>query len=75
LEGDWLPGGVAGICEYAHKQGLLFGICFESEVVAPLSKIAGEHPDCLLQTDDGRWPVNTRVLNLSKPEVLCHFEE
>ena len=74
-EGDWLPGGIAGIRQYAHKQGLLFGLWLEPEAAGPLSKIAVDHPDWLLQTDGGRWPGNTRVLNLGKPEVERHFEE
>ncbi len=73
-EGDWLPGGLAGIREYAHRQGLLFGLWMEPEAAGPLSKIAQEHPDWLLQTDDGRWPGNTRVLNLGRPDVAQYFE-
>ena len=60
--------------EYAHKQGLLFGLWLEPEAAGSLSKIAQEHPDWLLQTDDGRWPGNVRVLNLGKEEVARHFE-
>jgi alpha-galactosidase len=74
-EGDWLPGGLAGIREYAHRQGLLFGLWMEPEAAGPLSKIAQEHPDWLLQTDDGRWPGNTRVLNLGRPDVARYFEK
>lgn len=74
-EGDWLPqGGLAAIRDYAHKQGLLFGLWLEPEAAGPLSKVANEHPDWLLQTDDGRWPGNTRVLNLGKEEAARHFE-
>jgi alpha-galactosidase len=69
-----LPGGLAGIREHAHRQGLLFGLWLEPEAAGSLSKIAQEHPDWLLQTDDGRWPGNVRVLNLGKEEVARHFE-
>jgi len=73
-EGDWLPGGLAGIRDYAHAQGLRFGLWLEPEAAGPLSKIAQDHPDWLLQTDDGRWPGNTRVLNLGLPAAAQHFE-
>ena len=74
-EGDWLPGGLAGIREHAHRQGMLFGLWMEPEAAGPLSKVAQEHPDWLLQTDDGRWPGDVRVLNLGKPEVAHFFED
>ncbi len=31
VEGDWLPGGMAGIREYCHSKGLLFGLWHEAE--------------------------------------------
>ena len=74
-EGSWLPGGLAGIREHAHRRGLLFGLWMEPEAAGPLSKVAQEHPDWLLQTDDGRWPGGVRVLNLGKPEVARFFED
>ena len=74
-EGSWLPGGLAGIREHAHRRGLLFGLWMEPEAAGPLSKVAQEHPDWLLQTDDGRWPGDVRVLNLGKPEVARFFED
>jgi alpha-galactosidase len=74
-EGAWLPGGLAGIREHAHRQGLLFGLWMEPEAAGPLSKVAQEHPDWLLQTDDGRWPGGVRVLNLGLPEVARFFED
>jgi alpha-galactosidase len=74
-EGDWLPGGLAGIRDYAHRQGMLFGLWLEPEAAGPLSKLAQEHPDWLLQTDDGRLPGNTRVLNLGRPDVARYFED
>jgi alpha-galactosidase len=74
-EGSWLPGGLAGIREHAHHRGLLFGLWMEPEAAGPLSKVAMEHPDWLLQTDDGRWPGGVRVLNLGKPEATRFFED
>jgi alpha-galactosidase len=73
-EGDWLPGGLAGIREHAHRQGLLFGLWMEPEAAGPLSRLATEHPDWLLTTDEGRLPGGARVLNLGRPEVAQHFE-
>lgn len=73
-EGDWLPGGLAGIREHAHRQGLRFGLWMEPEAAGPLSRLTAEHPDWLLSTDEGRLPGGSRVLNLGKPEVAQHFE-
>ena len=74
-EGDWLPGGMAGIREYAHQRGLLFGLWMEPEAVGEKSVLAQQHPEWLLTTDDGRRPGGARVLNLGHPEAARFFED
>ena len=74
-EGSWLPGGIAGIREHAHKRGLFFGLWMEPESVGEKAKIAEEHPDWLLITDEGRRPGGGCVLNLGKPEAARFFED
>jgi len=78
-EGDWLPGGLAGVREYAHKRGLFFGLWMEPEQVGSKSNLRKEHPDWLLTTDDGRQVGlgygGTRSLNLGHPEAAGFFED
>ncbi|MEI6914452.1 MAG: glycoside hydrolase family 36 protein [Armatimonadota bacterium] len=73
VEGNWLPGGMAGIREYVHKKGLLFGLWIEAEAISPASKLYKDHPDWVLTTDDKREiPL---ALNLAKPEVAKFVED
>ena len=37
-EGDWLPGGSAGIRNRCHKKGLLFGLWHEAESISKKSE-------------------------------------
>jgi alpha-galactosidase len=74
--GDWLPGGIAGVREYAHSKGMLFGLWMEPEVAGNSSHLAREHPDWSLVTDDGRpMAEHAMVLNLANPEAASFFEE
>ncbi|MHB0857695.1 MAG: glycoside hydrolase family 36 protein [Anaerolineae bacterium] len=74
-EGSWLPGGLAGIREYAHSKGMLLGLWMEPETMGIKSNLAAEHPDWFLTTDEDRLPGGVRALNLGKPEVAQFFEE
>ena len=77
FEGDWLPGGIAGIREHAHAKGMLFGLWVEAEQVGSRSRLRQEHPEWLLATDDGQqvsW-YNTWSLNLGHPEAAQYFED
>lgn len=67
-EGSWLPGGLAGIRQYIHDKGMLFGLWMEPETIAEKSKLSKEHPDWVIKTDDGRRAGETQ-LNMGKPEV------
>lgn len=72
-EGDWLPGGLAGIREYAHQRGLLFGLWHEAEAISNQSQLHQQHPEWALHTDDGRPCAET--LDLANPSAAAFFEE
>jgi len=71
--GDWLPGGLTGVRDYTHGKGMLFGLWHEAEAMSKTAKLYAQHPDWLLQTDDGRECGET--LNLAHPEAARYFEE
>jgi alpha-galactosidase len=54
VEGNWLPGGMAGLREYIHDRGMLFGLWMEPETMGSGSQLYKEHPDWALKTDNGR---------------------
>ena len=72
-EGSWLPSGVAGIREYAHRKGLLFGLWHEAEAISKNTRLYKEHPTWLLRTDDARECAET--LDLANPEATRYLEE
>jgi alpha-galactosidase len=72
-EGSWLPGGLAGIRDYTHKLGLLFGLWHEAEAISNTSDLRREHPDWVLHTDDGRPCAET--LDLANPQAAAFFED
>ena len=72
-EGAWLPGGLNGVREYAHNKKLLFGLWHEAEAIANKSKLAQQHPDWTLHTDDGRPLAET--LDLANPQAAAFFED
>lgn len=78
--GDWvvnqtkLPGGLAPLIEYAHKNGLKFGLWIEPEMVNPDSDLYRAHPDWVigapaLEPCLGRHQL---VLDLTRDEV-CDY--
>jgi alpha-galactosidase len=73
-EGNWLPGGMAGVREYVHKKGMRFGLWIEAEAVTSTSRLYKDHPDWVLTTDDGR-KVGNLALNLGKPKVAQYVED
>lgn len=73
FEGNWLPGGIAGIRDYVHNKGMLFGLWMEPETVMPRSKLFREHPDWVLKTDDGAQVSD--VLNLGSPDAAKYVED
>jgi len=72
-EGAWLPGGLAGVRDYIHKHGLLFGLWHEAEAIAPKSHLAEQHPEWTLRTDAGRIVADS--LNLARPDTAQFFAE
>lgn len=74
FEGDWLPGGMAGIREYVHGKGMKFGLWMETEAVSEDTKLYREHPDWILKTDDDRLPGGL-TLNLANPDAAKYVED
>lgn len=75
--GDWvaapdkLPNGLSALTDYAHQQGLKFGLWVEPEMICPDSELYRAHPDWALHMP-GIEPTTQRhqlVLNLAMPEV------
>jgi alpha-galactosidase len=44
-EGNWLPGGIGGIRDYAHNKKMLFGLWHESEALMKTSNTYKAHPE------------------------------
>jgi alpha-galactosidase len=75
-EGDWLPGGMAGLRHYTHEKGMLFGLWHVPESIHQTSKLFREHPEWELRTDgDRELAPKWKLLNLAKPDVARHFTE
>ena len=72
-EGDWLPGGLAGIRKRCHDKNLLFGLWHEAEGMSKNSRLRSEHADWHLQTDDDRQCGET--LSLANPDAARFLEE
>jgi len=72
-EGSWLPGGMAGVRDYTHRKGLLFGLWHEAEAVSPKSQLYKAHPEWVLRTDGSRECAG--ALDLANPEAAGFFEE
>jgi alpha-galactosidase len=77
FEGNWLPkGGVAGLREYAHKKGMLFGLWHAPEAIYFNTKLYRDHPDWELRTDGQReMTAEWKVLNLVIPEAAKYFTD
>jgi len=71
-EGDWLPGGLAGIRQYCHDKGLLFGLWHEAEAMTKGSRLFAEHPGWLLKNDEQECG---ETLDLANPDAAAFFEE
>jgi len=74
FEGGWLPGGMAGVREYVHDKGMMFGLWMEAEAIAEGSKLYRDHQDWLLRTDDGRI-AGAPALNLADSDAARYLEE
>ncbi|WP_334319000.1 alpha-galactosidase [Termitidicoccus mucosus] len=75
--GDWwpypkkLPRGLVGLAEAIAREGMLFGLWLEPEMISPDSELYREHPDwCLHVAGRSRSLVRSQlVLDFSRPEV------
>jgi alpha-galactosidase len=70
-EGSWLPGGIAGLRDYAHKKKLLFGLWHEAEAIVNTSSTYKAHPEWSTFNDTK----DMGALNLAKPEALKYFQD
>lgn len=73
FEGKWLPGGMKGLRDHAHKQGMLFGLWHEAEAISRKARLFEKHPDWILKTDAGRQCAET--LDLANPQAAKYFED
>lgn len=70
--GPWMPGGLLGCREHAHKLGLLFGLWMEPESIGPESKHVTEHPDWILKSDgpaESRDVAGGGPIDMANPEA------
>lgn len=75
--GDWivnrdkLPNGIDGLAEKIQKEGMLFGIWVEPEMVSPESELFKKHPEWRLHIPGrkGHQSRNQYVLDLSRDDV------
>ncbi len=72
-DGEWLPGGLAGVRKYIHGQGMLFGLWQEPEALSGQSRMRREHPEWVLRTDDDR--ACGEALDLPNLEAARYFED
>ncbi|HEX6960170.1 MAG TPA: alpha-galactosidase [Ferrovibrio sp.] len=77
--GDWhvsrlrFPNGLRELAERCRDAGLLFGLWFEPEVIAPASAIRSAHPEWLHHIDGHLPPADQRaVLHLGVPAARRH---
>lgn len=81
--GDWfvnekkLGGTLQSLRDFAHENGMRFGLWFEPEMVNTDSDLYRAHPDWAIQTPD-ETPVQCRnqlMLDLTRPEVRDYLVE
>lgn len=81
--GDWfcneekLPGGLKRLSEEIKKQGMLFGLWFEPEMISEDSCLYREHPEWVLHTKDRRPGLcrDQWMLDFSNPAVIDYLYE
>lgn len=76
FDGAWMKkgGGMQAVSDYAHKQGMTFGLWVEIESAGANSTLKKTHPDWLMKRN-GEPIVGGRALDLTQPEVLKFEEE
>lgn len=75
FDGAWMKngGGLKAVADYAHKQGLKFGLWVEIESAGSNSSLKKSHPDWIMKRN-GEPIANGRALDLTQPAVQ-RFEE
>ncbi len=73
--GPWLKNGLEPISQYAHDNGMRFGLWAEIEACGKLSKLRRDHPDWSI-TRHGETFNDGRPLDLANPAVenFCYNE-
>lgn len=80
--GDWvvnknkIPSGLKKIADYAHKNGMKFGLWFEPEMISQNSDLFRSHPTWMIQAPN-RKPCTGRdqcVLDLTQREVVDYIK-
>jgi alpha-galactosidase len=66
-------GGLKAVADYAHKQGMKFGLWVEIEAAGANSTLKKEHPHWLMKRD-GSTIAGGRALDLTQPEVAAFVE-
>lgn len=80
--GDWYiddvkwPEGLRPLADHVHGLGMQFGLWFEPEMVNPVSDLATQHPEWVLQAspDSPTWR-HQKVLDLANPAAAAHLLE
>lgn len=80
--GDWYiddvkwPEGLRPLADHVHGLGMQFGLWFEPEMVNPVSDLATQHPEWVLQAspDSSTWR-HQKVLDLANPAAAAHLLE
>ncbi|WP_454113978.1 alpha-galactosidase [Microbacterium maritypicum] len=78
--GDWYiddakwPDGLRPLADHVHGLGMQFGLWFEPEMVNPVSDLATQHPEWVLEAspDSPTWR-HQKVLDLANPAAAAHL--
>ncbi|WP_194762287.1 alpha-galactosidase [Microbacterium sp. UFMG61] len=76
VDGEKWPDGLRPLADHVHGLGMQFGLWFEPEMVNPVSELARQHPDWILQAsaDSATWR-HQKVLDLTNPDAAAFVLE
>jgi alpha-galactosidase len=76
FEGKWMKkgGGMKAISDYAHREGLKFGLWVEIEAAGANTDLKKNHRDWLMKRD-GQTVAEGRALDITRPEVMKFEKE
>jgi alpha-galactosidase len=75
FDGPWMTkgGGLKAVSDFAHQQGMTFGLWVEIEAAGAASALRKEHPEWLYRRND--QPVaDGRALDITQPAVVAFME-